>query len=112
MRQPYYYIGIKADIKPVNVPIDSYFYESDSGDYYMTRDGITWEKTPKPPPWLNNSDNRNRKALEIAAQYGTIDGWHHKAWVIDQMVRALIGTPEAYAAWRKENKDWDEGIAP
>lgn len=33
------------------------------------------------------------QALAIAAQYGGIDGEHHKAWVIDQMVRALTGCP-------------------
>lgn len=58
------------------------------------------------------------KALEMA-EYGGIDGSHHKMWVIDQMVRALTG--EAYPAWVAEFKDgedgpetysWDEGIAP
>lgn len=34
-------------------------------------------------------NSRITKALEIAAQYGGTDGAHHKAWVIDQMVRAL-----------------------
>ena len=59
------------------------------------------------------------EAIEIAVRYGGIDGDHHKAWVIDQMVRALAGNqyeqiikdacdgedgPETYG--------WDEGIAP
>ena len=30
-------------------------------------------------------------ALTVAVSYGGIDGDHHKAWVIDQMVRALTG---------------------
>ena len=34
-----------------------------------------------------------QKALDIAVQFGGIDGDHHKAWVIDQMVRALTGCP-------------------
>ena len=34
-----------------------------------------------------------QKALEIAVRYGQIDGDHHKAWVIDQMVRALTDCP-------------------
>lgn len=33
------------------------------------------------------------KAIGFAVQYGGIDGDHHKAWVIDQMVRALTGCP-------------------
>lgn len=58
-------------------------------------------------------------ALEIAASYGQIDGSHHKAWVIDQMVRALTG--DGYKKFVAENCDgedgpdtyqWDEGIAP
>jgi hypothetical protein len=32
-------------------------------------------------------------ALEIAVRYGGSDGEHHKAWVIDQMVRHLAGCP-------------------
>lgn len=32
-------------------------------------------------------------ALAVAARYSGIDGAHHKAWVIDQMVRALTGCP-------------------
>ena len=30
-------------------------------------------------------------AIELAVRYGGIDGDHHKAWVIDQMVRVLAG---------------------
>jgi hypothetical protein len=59
------------------------------------------------------------KALEIAFRFGSIDGSHHKAWAIDQMVRALTG--DRYEAWVKEYKagedgpdtyEWDEGISP
>jgi hypothetical protein len=31
------------------------------------------------------------RALAFAFRYSQIDGEHHKAWVIDQMVRALTG---------------------
>lgn len=65
------------------------------------------------------------KALSVAYNYSQIDGAHHKAWVIDQMVRALTG--DRYEKWVKrfctetgdlnepgeENfYEWDEGIAP
>ena len=33
------------------------------------------------------------KALSIATDLGSVDGAHHKQWVIDQMVRALTGCP-------------------
>lgn len=54
-------------------------------------------------------------ALRIAERYGQTDGAHHKAWVIDQMVRALLG--DGYEAWLAEYRehlsgDWDEGVAP
>jgi len=59
------------------------------------------------------------KALEIALNYASINGDHHKAWVIDQMVRALTG--DEYDDWIAKHDDgedgpntydWDEGIAP
>lgn len=62
---------------------------------------------------------RRDEALEIALRYGQIDGEHHKAWVIDQMCRALLG--EEYEQWVADANDgedgpqtytWDEGIAP
>lgn len=66
-------------------------------------------------------DDQDRifEALEIAADYGQIDGDHHKAWVIDQMVAALLG--EQYGEWVANycaGEDgpntyfWDEGVAP
>lgn len=60
-----------------------------------------------------------RQALDIAMHNGGIDGAHHKAWVIDQMVRALTGDgyEEFVAAARSggegpETYGWDVGIAP
>lgn len=59
------------------------------------------------------------KALETALRFGGIDGDHHKAWVIDQMCRALLG--ERYEQWTRDACDgedgpetytWDEGIPP
>jgi len=58
------------------------------------------------------------KALHLAYQYGTIDGAHHKQWLIDQMVRALTESPEtgegspAYVEFVGDDGEWDEGIAP
>ena len=61
------------------------------------------------------------KALDIAFRYSQIDGAWHKAWCIDQMVRALTG--DNYDAWVENYKhhdlddpddyyNWNEGIAP
>lgn len=68
---------------------------------------------------LEEGDSRVAKALELARKYGQIDGGHHKAWAIDQMVRALLG--DAYESWVREACDgedgpetyeWDEGTPP
>lgn len=65
------------------------------------------------------AERERDEALEMARRYGGNDGGHHKAWVIDQMVRALTG--DRYAAWvaaakagndGPETYDWEEGIAP
>jgi hypothetical protein len=64
-------------------------------------------------------NSRIIKALNIAFENGQADGAHHKAWIIDQMVRALTDT--TYAEWvAKHNAGeegpntytWDVGIAP
>ncbi len=40
-----------------------------------------------------NDQEKIAKAINIAVRYGGIDGDHHKAWVIDQMVRSLTDCP-------------------
>ncbi len=64
-------------------------------------------------------EKRIEKALDLIIKYGGIDGDHHKAWVLDQVTRALSGT-----GYRKLVKDacagddgpntysWEVGIAP
>jgi hypothetical protein len=56
--------------------------------------------------------DRISDAVEIAEEYGRIDGAHHKMWVIDQMVRVLLG--ERYAEWFEADGGewWDQGVAP
>ena len=69
----------------------------------------------------NSAEEKIEKALRIAWSYGQIDGSHHKAWVIDQMVRELCGTNEEYEKWidayeapvgYEDYYKWDIGIAP
>lgn len=61
------------------------------------------------------------RALELISAYGAIDGAHHKQWVINQILRALLITEEAYQQWVTEYEagedgpktyEWNEGIAP
>jgi hypothetical protein len=62
---------------------------------------------------------RVQLALGMAFEYGQTGDDHHKAWVIDQIVRILAG--DSYADQVAEHCDgidgpetytWDEGIAP
>lgn len=63
----------------------------------------------KPPANVN-------EAVQIASNYGGIDGGHHKMWVIDQMLQALLGPDdyEKFIDWYTEDDEyeWDKGIAP
>jgi len=53
-------------------------------------------------------------AQETILIFGGFEGNHHRAWVLDQALRALAG--DSYDALiaqrRKDGYDWDEGIAP
>jgi len=81
-------------------------------------------------------EERIKKALEIAADWGMIDDAYHKMWVIDQMVRTLTSCPvrrertidgrgnscileymgksKEYQEWLQngDGHDWDVGVAP
>jgi hypothetical protein len=104
------------------------------------KDGMTYEewieKAKKNPAWnmLSEEDrlysawsaayletrSKPLAALEVATQYGGIDGDHHKTWVIDQMVRSLTSEDEYRQFVIEHNTGtegpntycWDEGIAP
>lgn len=56
-------------------------------------------------------------ALDTAFQYAGIDGGHHQQWVIDQMIRQLLGSEENYQQWVANYEDggeyeWYTGVAP
>lgn len=66
-------------------------------------------------------DERIEAALDLAWQYGQIDGSHHRLWVIDQIVRVLCGSEEEYNKWVSKYTEpfkdgdyyeWDTGVAP
>lgn len=68
---------------------------------------------------IEKQDKIINEILEIAFQYGQIDGEHHKSWVIDQIVRKITG--KDYGKWvahyeydeeTDEEYEWDIGIAP
>lgn len=64
-------------------------------------------------------EDRRVAALRIAFTYGGIEEAHHKAWVIDQMIRTLAGGDYSVFVERMcDGEDgpntygWDTGIAP
>lgn len=66
-------------------------------------------------------DEKIEKAINLAVQYGGIDGAHHKDWVIDQMVRVLASDDDDYEKIIKgacngedgpNTYEWNCGIAP
>ena len=69
---------------------------------------------------IEEAQARIEKALEFLYRYSQYDGEHHKAWVIDQVVRALMA--KDYEAWVAEfegdpedednHYSWDVGTAP
>jgi hypothetical protein len=68
---------------------------------------------------LAQSDDGKQAALEVAQRHGGTDGDHHKAWVIDQMVRALTGdgydqfvTDTCAGGEGPDSYFWGVGIAP
>ena len=70
-----------------------------------------------------SNEDRIQEALDIAYEWGWIDGGCHKMWIIDQMVRVLCGSDENYRKWVDKYEEplagyeddwveWDTGIAP
>lgn len=68
-----------------------------------------------------NEQSLITNALAKIYQYGNIDGEHHKQWLIDQIVRTLCETEDAYNTWINNFKsgeegpdtyEWDVGIPP
>lgn len=58
-------------------------------------------------------------ATILAERFGMIDGEHHKQWLIDQMLREMLGSK--YQEWREsydhESTEegyelWNEGVTP
>ena len=48
-------------------------------------------------------------ALTLINNYGGIEGNHHKAWVIDQVVRILCVTDEKYQEWVRKHQQGEDG---
>jgi len=69
---------------------------------------------------IEAESNKIDKAVEIISDYGGIDGGHHKQWVLDQVLKTLMGA-SVYQKWLvaynngedgPDTYEWDHGIAP
>lgn len=87
-----------------------------AGHFYKTRG---YRATSVDVTEIPELTDRVNYALNLAVQYGGIEGDHHKTWVIDRMVRALA--EEEYDRVIAESRDgedgpntneWGTGIAP
>lgn len=68
---------------------------------------------------MGTSEDRIAAALAVAVAHGGTTESHHQSWVIDQMVRALVGADyEAWVARHTAGEDgpatyvWETGIPP
>jgi len=50
-------------------------------------------------------------ATRLIFHYGSIDGAHHKQWVLSQVLLTLLGKKD-YIEFLENDPDWDHGIAP
>ena len=58
------------------------------------------------------------EVLALVERYGGIDGDHHKAWLLDQLVRLLVDDYDAWVAAYCDGEDgpdtygWEAGTPP
>lgn len=82
-------------------------------DLHVAEGGESWLVTEHKV--AETDAERIELALGVIERFGQTDGDHHKAWVIDQVTRALTG--DGYEQWvadycDDETHEWDEGTAP
>lgn len=88
------------------------------GGYCFTTDDYKQEADCLEAEKLGKYTGGERAVLLCAEEWAQADGAHHKAWVIDQMCRAILG--DEYDAWvskyeKEEDGDtytWETGCAP
>lgn len=75
---------------------------------------INYEKVPTA---LLGKNQNISAAVDLIVSYSQIDGAHHKAWVLDQVLRCLVSEEDYDEIINAVDEDgepygWDEGIAP
>jgi len=65
--------------------------------------------------YITKLETKIQEAVEIAFRFGQILDNRHKTWVVDQMLRCLLGDEyekhiEEYE--EEESREWEVGVAP
>ncbi len=106
-------MNIELEIKDIKYDLNyakKCEYDHVTVDVYKLQDLLTAYEKEK---------EKNNNVLGLIFEYGQTDGEHHKAWVIDQIVRII--TENNYDKWVQhyeydeetdEDYFWDVGIAP
>lgn len=124
-RERGFYDSIEAGIAATDVNDPARWKTSPRGNQYVPLpDG---DRTGRYQGWMleevqigETDAERIQLAVEIALDYSYRDGEHHKTWVIDQMLRTLLGDDDyavaitEYRAGEEgpETYEWDTGVAP
>jgi hypothetical protein len=95
------------------MPSDTTWGTNGEGNYWPDNDyrGVLFVGTEAA---AESVEDRAQLAIDLIVQYGWIDGDHHKAWVMDQVVRTLAGDryEKVVAEACADGSEWDEGVAP
>lgn len=81
-------------------------HNASTGDWHIDTPADAWIISAEQVP--DNDQDRIALAVQTGINNAEYSGDHHKLWVIDQMLRHLLG--DNYRATVGDN--WDPGVAP
>lgn len=64
---------------------------------------------------LEEAERRIKAILDVLLKHGQVEGAHHKAWVIDQVLRRLAdgAYADVVAMYERSHEtEWQTGVAP
>lgn len=107
-------------------PDEADWYVSPSGSVVLTAAARHRGGYENDLPWILSEQQvpetdaeRVQLATDLILNHGWVDGDHHKMWVLDQVLRLLVGDRydqviDEYCAGEDgpETYSWDTGIAP
>ena len=109
-----YYKAQEQELKDIR----KIMFELCKDDYCTGGDGYFPDMIKNKIEKLQSKEEKINKAIELIESYGWIDGAHHKQWVLDNIIRALVDDYDKWLEAYQLGEDgantygWDEGIAP